>query len=100
MSGAISTHVLDTERGEPAKRVRVELYRMDALLSAQETNDDGRIADLVRGPLEPGSYRLVFHLSSPFFSRLAIEFTVADTKRHYHIPLLVSPYGCTTYRGS
>ncbi len=100
MTPSISTHVLDTERGEPARGVRVELYRKDALLSAQQTNHDGRIADLVQGPLEPGSYRLVFHLSSPFFSQLAVEFAVSDARRHYHIPLLVSPYGCTTYRGS
>ncbi len=100
MSPSISTHVLDTARGEPARGVRVELYRKNALLSAQETNADGRIADLVQGAFEAGPYRLVFYLASPFFSRLTVDFTVADTKRHYHIPLLLSPYACTTYRGS
>jgi 5-hydroxyisourate hydrolase len=97
---SISTHVLDTGRGAPARGVRVELYRQGTLLSAQETNDDGRIADLVRGPLEPGTYRLVFAVPSPFFSRLEVEFAVTETSRHYHIPLLVSPYACVTYRGS
>lgn len=78
----------------------MELYRQNALLSAQVTNQDGRITDLVQGPLEPGPYRLVFHLAASFFSRLEVEFAVADVGRHYHIPLLLSPYGCTTYRGS
>ncbi len=100
MTPSVSTHVLDTERGEPVSGLRVELYRRDVLLSTQETDRDGRIADLVRGALEPGTYRLVFRLGSRFFSRLEIEFAVADAGRHYHIPLLVSPYQCTTYRGS
>jgi 5-hydroxyisourate hydrolase len=97
---SISTHILDTGRGEPAAGVRVELYRDRSLVSAQETNADGRIADLVCGPLQSGTYRLVFHVLSPFISRLEVEFNVRDTRRHYHIPLLVSPYGCITYRGS
>lgn len=100
MTPSISTHVLDASRGAPARGVKVELYRQQTLLSAQETNDDGRIADLVRGPLESGTYRLVFHVSSPFFKRFEVEFTVTDLSRHYHIPLLLSPYACTTYRGS
>ena len=97
---SISTHVLGMARGEPAHGVRVELYREGMLLSTQETNADGRIADLAGGDLRPGTYRLVFHLSSPFFKRLELEFAVSDTGGHYHIPLLVSPYACTTYRGS
>jgi len=100
MAPSISTHVLDTERGEPARGVRVELYREGTLITAQETNADGRIADLVQGDLRPGTYRLVFHVASAFFSRLEVQFVVADAGRHYHIPLLVSPYACTTYRGS
>lgn len=97
---SISTHVLDTGRGEPAAGVRVELYRDGALLSAQETNADGRIADLVQDVLQPGTYRLVFHVPASFITRLEVQFAVADPRRHYHIPLLVSPYACTTYRGS
>jgi len=97
---SISTHVLDTDRGLPARGVRVELYRQGRLVSAQQTNDDGRIADLVQGALEAGVYRLVFHVPSPFFSKLEVEFNVADAGRHYHIPLIVAPYMCATYRGS
>lgn len=99
-NASISTHILDTERGVPAQGVRVELYQGSRLLSAQQTNSDGRIPDLVRAPLQEGIYRLIFHVSSPFFSRFEVEFRVSDAGRHYHIPLLVSPYACTTYRGS
>ncbi|HVH31649.1 MAG TPA: hydroxyisourate hydrolase [bacterium] len=97
---SISTHVLDAERGVPAQGVRVELYRQGRLVSAQQTNTDGRVGDLVLGGLEAGTYRLVFFVPSGFFSRLEVEFTVADTGRHYHVPLIVAPYMCTTYRGS
>jgi 5-hydroxyisourate hydrolase len=97
---SISTHVLDAGSGRPAKGVRVELYRDGRLLSAQDTNDDGRVADLTSGVLETGVYRLAFRVPSPFFRRLEIEFAVDDAGRHYHIPLLVAPYACTTYRGS
>ncbi len=100
MKPTVSTHVLDTERGLPARGVRVELYRQGRLLSAQQTNEDGRIADLIQSTLEAGTYRLVFFVPSPFFSRLEVEFTIADPGRHYHIPLLVAPYMCATYRGS
>ena len=97
----ISTHVLDTERGEPASRVRVELYRGDRLLSAQETDADGRIQELAPAALEPGRYRLVFFPgSSPFFTRIEVEVAIDDAGRSYHVPLLLSPYSCTTYRGS
>src|SRR3989442_11584232 len=97
---SISTHVLDTDRGLPARGVRVELYRQGRLVSAQQTNDDGRIADLVQGALEAGVYRLAFHVSSPFFSKLAVEFNVARARRHYHIPLIVAPYLFAPYPGS
>jgi 5-hydroxyisourate hydrolase len=100
MKPSISTHVLDAAQGTPARGARVELYRGERLLSAQDTDDEGRVADLVQGPLEPGTYRLVFQVQSPFFSRMELEFAVTDASRHYHIPLLVSPYACTAYRGS
>ena len=96
----ISTHVLDTERGEPARGVRVELYRGRELLTALETNEDGRVPELSPGPLEPGSYRLVFHPPSVFFRRVELEVAIDDPGRHYHVPLLVSPYSCASYRGS
>jgi 5-hydroxyisourate hydrolase len=96
----ISTHVLDTERGEPAAGVIVELYRGDDLLTAAETDGDGRIVELSDGQLEAGTYRLVFHPPSTFFRRVELEIAVDDPNRHYHVPLLVSPYSCASYRGS
>jgi 5-hydroxyisourate hydrolase len=96
----ISTHVLDTERGQPARGVRVELYRGDELVAADETNDDGRITELSPGPLESGSYRIVFHPPSAFFRRVELEILVDETARHYHVPLLFSSYLCASYRGS
>jgi 5-hydroxyisourate hydrolase len=94
---SLSTHVLDTERGQPARGVRVELLRGEELLAAAETNDDGRIPALA-GELEPGAYRLVFHAASPFFRRIELELELGEG--HYHVPLLLAPYSCTTYRGS
>jgi 5-hydroxyisourate hydrolase len=94
---SISTHVLDVERGKPARGVRVELFRAGDFVSAAETNHDGRIPELA-ADLEPGSYRLVFHPSTDFFSRVELEITLDEG--HYHVPLLVAPYSCTTYRGS
>jgi hydroxyisourate hydrolase len=98
MGVTLSTHVLDTGHGRPAPGVRVELFRGDRLVSAQQTDDDGRIAALGQS-LEPGSYRLVFHPPSPFFRRVELELEL-EADGHYHVPLLVSPYSCTTYRGS
>ena len=92
----VSTHVLDTGLGRPAAGVRVELHAGDALVGAGETDADGRIVRLAE--VEPGTYRLVFHPPSPFFRRVELE--VALESGHYHVPLLVSPFGCATYRGS
>jgi 5-hydroxyisourate hydrolase len=94
----ISTHVLDTERGRPAAGVRVELHRGEDLLAAEDTGSDGRIPDLA-GEVPPGTYRLVFLPVSPFFERIEVEVSLPDTA-HVHVPLLLSPYGCTIYRGS
>jgi 5-hydroxyisourate hydrolase len=98
----LSTHVLDTDRGQPAAGVRVELYRGADLVGADATNADGRIADLSRGQtLGPGPYRLVFvGLPSRFFRRVELEIEIDEPDRHYHVPLLVSPYSCASYRGS
>jgi 5-hydroxyisourate hydrolase len=96
MTVSLSTHVLDVEHGRPASGIRVELWR-DDLVTATETDSDGRIAELATD-LEPGVYRLLFRPSSPFFRSVGVEVELADG--HYHIPLLVSSYGCTTYRGS
>ncbi len=96
----ISTHVLDTERGAPARGVRVELYRDDELLAVDETNEDGRISELCPQPLESGEYRIVFRPPSAFFRRIELTFSVEDAARHYHVPLLFSSYSCASYRGS
>jgi len=96
VSISLSTHVLDVELGRPAKGVRVELWQ-DDLVTAGETDGDGRIADLA-AELEPGVYRLLFRPVSPFFKGVGIEVALEDG--HYHVPLLVSSYSCTTYRGS
>jgi 5-hydroxyisourate hydrolase len=92
----ISTHVLDTATGRPAAGVRVELYRGDELVASAETDADGRISELA--DVEPGTYRLVFHPPSPFFRRVELELELGGGD--YHVPLLVSPYACATYRGS
>jgi 5-hydroxyisourate hydrolase len=96
----ISTHVLDTEQGTPRAGLRVGLYRGDELVSEQETDADGRIAELAPDGAEPGDYRLVFALDGDFFRRVELTLAIADRDRHYHVPLLVAPYLCTTYRGS
>ena len=92
----ISTHVLDTASGKPAAGVRVELFRGDELVAARETDADGRVRDLA--DVEPGVYRLVFHPPSPFFRRVELELDLGEGD--HHVPLLVSPFGCATYRGS
>jgi 5-hydroxyisourate hydrolase len=96
VSVSLSTHVLDVERGRPARGVRVELWQ-DDLVTTGETDTDGRIAQLA-ADLEPGVYRLLFRPDSPFFKGVGIEVALEDG--HYHVPLLVSSYSCTTYRGS
>jgi 5-hydroxyisourate hydrolase len=96
----VSTHVLDTGRGEPARGVRVELWRGDVLVRQENTDADGRIADLAPGGVEPGTYRLVFHPPSAFFRRVELEVELDGSAGHYHVPLLVSPYSCASYRGS
>ena len=92
----LSTHVLDTERGKPASGIRVELYAGDELVAGGTTDADGRIAQLADVPA--GIYRLVFHPPSPFFKRVEFEIELGDS--HYHVPLLISSYGCASYRGS
>jgi hydroxyisourate hydrolase len=104
----ISTHVLDTERGLPAQGVHVTLYRIaddgrPFRITQALTDADGRVRDLLERPLTAGDYRLEFNLGadeSPFFRRLAIDIEVVDVKRGYHVPILLSPYSMTTYRGS
>ena len=97
MSVSLSTHVLDTAEGNPARGVPVELVREREVIGKGETDEDGRISELA-ADLEPGRYALVFWPPSPFFTRVELEVELVDG--HYHVPLLVSPYGCASYRGS
>ena len=97
MSVSLSTHVLDTGSGRPAEGVEVEVRRGDERVAHGETNADGRIPELAQG-LEAGTYTLVFAPPSPFFRR--VELDVALENGHYHVPLLVAPYACASYRGS
>jgi 5-hydroxyisourate hydrolase len=104
----ISTHVLDTAEGRPAAGIRVLLVRggghpdeWKGVISDTVTDEDGRVADLLGGhPLEPGAYRLEFVLGDGFFRSLSVWIQVEDASRSYHVPLLRSPFGLTTYRGS
>ena len=93
---SLSTHVLDTGAGRPARDVEVEVYRGEDVVATRGTDADGRAA-LAEG-LEPGLYRIAFRPPSPFFRRVELEVELEDG--HYHVPLLVSPYGCASYRGS
>lgn len=108
----ISTHVLDLASGDPAPGVGVALFRLDEtgtpeLLSDLRTDADGRIGDLLGGAeLVEGDYQLAFDVGGyaddpdAFFQSAAIALRVLDTGRSYHVPLLLSPYGMSTYRGS
>ena len=109
----ISTHVLDTETGQPAAGVHVSLYKLGEVarpirLTQALTDGDGRIRDLLERPLSPGDYRLEFALAgrtageadNRFFRRVAIDLRIEDTSRSYHVPLLLAPFSMTTYRGS
>jgi 5-hydroxyisourate hydrolase len=102
----ISTHVLDTARGVPAAGVRVTLYKLvddgrPVRLTQALTGVDGRIADLLERPLTTGDYRLEFGLErGGFFERLSVDIHIADAARSHHVPMLLSPYSMTTYRGS
>ena len=96
MTCSLSTHVLDTAAGRPAAGVAVELRDDSRSIATAETDRDGRAR--LAEELEAGTYRLVFHPPSPFFTR--VELQVELREGHYHVPLLVSPYGCASYRGS
>ena len=117
MAGYLTTHVLDTARGRPATGLTVELYRIEegtpVLLRAVQTNADGRTDDpiLPEAEFRPGLYELNFHAGAyltphfsppetPFFlDEVPVRFGMAEPV-HYHVPLLLSPYGYSTYRGS
>lgn len=117
-SGRLTTHVLDTTSGQPGAGLVVELFGIEGearrLLARLMTNADGRTPEPLRAgaDFERGTYELVFHvggyfrergvaLTDPaFLDQVPVRFGIADPARHYHVPLLVSPYGYSTYRGS
>ena len=103
----VTTHVLDTARGVPAAGVPVRLESADGeILASGHTDGDGRLRDWV--PAQrwgPGDYRLVFDTAEylgpeAFFPEVSVRFVVHDADRHHHVPLLLSPFGYSTYRGS
>jgi 5-hydroxyisourate hydrolase len=109
----ITTHVLDIARGEPEQGVTVILELRQASewapIGRGTTDENGRITTLADGPVSPGIYRLTFDigayhrdqgLSVSFFPEVRIAFNVRDPEEHFHIPLLLSPFGYTTYRGA
>ncbi len=94
----LSTHVLDTASGRPASGVAVSLEKDAAVIARGITDADGRVTQLA-GSLEPGRYRLVFELEGRFFRRVALDVEIGSDAK-YHVPLLVTPFGVTSYRGS
>ncbi|HUE96770.1 MAG TPA: hydroxyisourate hydrolase [Longimicrobiaceae bacterium] len=102
----VTTHILDTARGRPAAGVGITLDVADGdgwrELANGVTDGDGRIEDLLAAgePLRPGVYRLTFAVETPFYPEIAVVFRVDDPTQHYHVPLLLSPFGFSTYRGS
>lgn len=107
----LSTHVLDIATGQPAANVEITLYRCNGeareKLANARTNGEGRIASPFGGELAAGDYELVFHAGNyfsasgarSFYTTIPVRFTLS-AEGHYHIPLLLSPYGYSTYRGS
>lgn len=113
----LTTHVLDTARGRPAAGVRVDLFAVEGgerrLVAGAVTNADGRTdAPLIeRGSLTPGTFELTFHVAPyfegfeaapavPFLDLVTLRFTVSDASGHYHVPLVMTPWSYSTYRGS
>lgn len=117
MSGYLTTHVLDTAKGCPAEGLQIDLFRIEgdsrALIRSLVTNDDGRTDEqiLPAAEFQTGTYELVFHAggylkatgqgadSPMFLDVIPIRFGMSEPS-HYHVPLLLSPYGYSTYRGS
>ncbi|KGM31850.1 hydroxyisourate hydrolase [Inquilinus limosus] len=116
--GRLTTHVLDTAHGRPGMGIAVALYRLDGdtrtLVTETRTNADGRCdAPLLAGDaFRPGTYELVFATGAyfrtagvaladpPFLDQVPIRFGIAHADQHYHVPLLISPWSYSTYRGS
>ncbi len=112
MKSPITTHVLDTSIGRAAAGVSARLERVTPTgalpLGASVTNQDGRIVDLIAGPIEAGRYRLTFDTGAYFvqrgvpcfFPEVSVLFEITDPAQHHHVPLLLSPFGYSTYRGT
>jgi 5-hydroxyisourate hydrolase len=98
----ISTHVLDTAKGQPAAGIGITLENDSGVIARGVTDADGRLK-LIDDPPAEGMYRITFDTGGydpdGFFPRVVIEFRVTESK-HYHVPLLLSPFGYSTYRGS
>lgn len=114
-AGRLTTHVLDTALGKPAEGLRIDLFRIDGdraeQIGSARTNDDGRCdAPLLSGEaMVAGTYELRFHAGDylgrnaqtvPFLDIIPIRFGIGDAAAHYHVPLLLSPFSYSTYRGS
>lgn len=117
-AGYLTTHVLDTARGMPAEGIKIALYRVSGnshrKIAEAETNADGRTDApiLPAGKLKAGHYEIIFFCGAyleaaglardeiKFLDQVPIRFGIADEEAHYHVPLLLSPYGYSTYRGS
>ena len=109
---SLSTHVLDTMHGRPAAGLKVALSGPDGEIARGATDADGRCPYLAPGALAPGRYTLRFAVAAyfrgvgvalpdpPFLDEVAVDFGIAEGGGHYHVPLLVSPYAYSTYRGS
>jgi 5-hydroxyisourate hydrolase len=119
MPGKLTTHILDTAHGQPAAEVKLELWQIDSptqksLLKQTQTNSDGRTDEplLMDSEFQAGCYELIFAVGDyfsclptalpqpPFLDHIPIRFHINDADAHYHIPLLVSPWSYSTYRGS
>ena len=113
MKSPITTHILDTARGRPAAGVAVTLERQAreefTVVGVGTTNDDGRVGDLMQpGTLSAGVYRITFDVGSyfkrrdtpSFYPSVSILFEIVAPDEHYHVPLLLNPFGYSTYRGS
>lgn len=112
MSSPITTHVLDTSIGRPAPGVRITLEFLDGEAYREvgegTTDDDGRVGDLLEGSLQAGTYRITFHVGeyfdgmgrASFYPTVPVIFSIQAPGEHFHVPLLLNPYGYSTYRGS
>lgn len=119
ITGRLTTHVLDLYHGRPAKGMQIELWHKEMAgnrnpIRRVQTNEDGRVDQplLSGSEMKPGIYELVFEVADyflaqkmvlanvPFLDRVPIRFGIDNTDSHYHIPLLVTPWGYNTYRGS